>query len=110
MAESVRYLCTHCSQTIEAWSDGNPFYIDKKGSKQYAYHPSPKRDRCIGNDSPHICLSCGEEFKVDSRKPITECPKCDSTNIADTCKLSGLNCPYCKIGILSVDSDYYYIS
>ena len=33
-----------------------------------------ERDLCVGNDSPHICLSCGCKFMVDSRKPISPCP------------------------------------
>jgi hypothetical protein len=27
-----------CGRKIDAWSDGNPFYIDETGKKQYAYH------------------------------------------------------------------------
>ena len=28
---------------IEAWSDGNPYYIDDAGDKQYAYHPDHEK-------------------------------------------------------------------
>jgi hypothetical protein len=66
--------CNHCGHSIEAWNDGNPYYVDERGRKRYAYHPSSERDLCVGNDSPHICLSCGCKFMVDSRKPISPCP------------------------------------
>lgn len=39
MAEGIRYICDNCSRAIEAWSDGNPYYIDDSGNKKYAYHP-----------------------------------------------------------------------
>jgi len=48
MAEAVRYVCGKCGHAIEAWSDGNPYYIDDAGTKQYAYHPDHERlARCI---------------------------------------------------------------
>ena len=34
-----------------------PTTVDEDGKKQYAYHPEPLRNRCIGIDSPHLCLS-----------------------------------------------------
>lgn len=74
MAECLKFVCNNCSHTIEAWSDGNPYYIDKSGCKKYTYHPDPKMASCIGNDAPHICLSCRYEFSVDSREPISVCP------------------------------------
>ena len=59
MAQGVTFSCNHCGHSIEAWDDGNPYYLDERGKKRYAYHPSSERDQCVGNDSPHICLSCG---------------------------------------------------
>jgi len=71
MAEAVRYLCDYCSKAVKAWSDGNPYYIDETGNKRYAYHPDQGgMSKCIGNDSPYLCLACGAEFSVDSREPI----------------------------------------
>ena len=66
VAQGFRFVCGGCAHTIEAWDEGNPYYIDDDGKKQYAYHPSDKRDLCIGNDSPHLCLSYGHEFMPDS--------------------------------------------
>ena len=111
MAEAVRYVCSACRRAIEAWSDGNPYYIDEMGRKQYAYHPDYERlTRCIGNDSPHLCLTCGERFNVDSRTPTAECPKCKSGDIADTFQLSGRRCPYCKAGVFAMDPNFRCIS
>ena len=111
MAEAMRYVCSACRRVVEAWSDGKPYYIDKTGRKQYAYHPDHGRlARCIGNDSPHLCLACGEEFNVDSRAPTAECPKCTAVDIADTFQLNGQRCPYCKEGVFAVDPDFQCIS
>jgi hypothetical protein len=111
MAEAVRYICRGCCRAIEAWSDGNPYYIDEVGRKQYAYHPDHERlARCIGNDSPHVCLACGAEFNVDSRVPIAGCPKCGATDIADTFQLDGRHCPYCRKGVFAADPDFHCIS
>src|SRR4051812_27249821 len=104
MAEAVRYECGGCRRAIEAWSDGNPYSVDGAGAKQYAYHPDHERlARCIGNDSPHLCLDCGEEFLVDSRAPDQACPKCGAAEIAACYHLGGRRCPYCKAGVFAVD-------
>ena len=110
MAEGVRFVCGGCDHSIEAWDDGNPYYIDEDGKKQYAYHPEPLRNRCIGIDSPHLCLSCGHEFVVDSEAPIVACPKCKAREIVDTWTLSGKACPYCKTGVFVVDPEWHAIS
>jgi hypothetical protein len=71
MTQAQRFVCDRCGHAVEAWSDGNPYYNDEAGDKQYDYHPNRERlARCIGNDSPHLCLGCGTEFKVDSRAPV----------------------------------------
>lgn len=98
MAMSIRLVCKSCGTAIEAWDEGNPYYLDEQGEKQYAYHPSPLRDQCIGNDAPHLCLACGEQFMVDSQSPTSRCPKCESDDIADTYLLDGRKCPCCKVG------------
>ena len=111
MAQAIRYVCSHCQHDIEAWSDGNPYYINETGTKQYAYHPDHEcLARCIGNDSPHLCLSCGHEFKVDSRDPATACPECGSNQFVDTYQLEGYLCPYCKSGQFSADTSFVCIS
>jgi len=111
MADARLYVCDHCQHSITAWSDGNPYYIDESGARQYAYHPDHERlDRCIGNDSPHLCLSCGHEFNVDSLNPATACLECESEQFVSTYRLEGQKCPYCKAGQFLVDPEYYVIS
>ncbi|KUL01097.1 MAG: hypothetical protein XE11_2242 [Methanomicrobiales archaeon 53_19] len=111
VADAKRFVCGSCRRAIEAWSDGNPYYLDRDGQKHYAYHPNHERlDRCIGNDLPHLCLACDEKFNVDSLAPIKACPKCGSADIVRTYELDGQRCPYCKAGIFTVDPDYYCIS
>ena len=110
MAQGIQFICGGCGKTIGAWDDGNPYYLDARGKKQYAYHPDHMRDQCIGNDSPSVCLSCGKEFMVDSRAPIAACPKCHSSEIADTFHLDGRTCPYCAEGIFVRDPDFFAIS
>lgn len=96
---------------IESWSDGNPYFINELGEKQYAYHPDHENlSRCIGNDSPYLCLECGNHFKVDSREPASECPKCGAKHTRDVCDLEGQRCPSCKKGQFGIDPDYLCIS
>jgi len=111
VAEAVRHVCGKCSHAIVAWSDGNPYYIDEAGAKQYAHHPDHEGlARCIGYDSPHICLSCGHELAVDSKAPITACPKCGKSELAHTYDLVGRPCPYCGDGRFAKDPDFNVIS
>ena len=111
MAEAKRYVCENCHKAIVAWSDGNPYYIDEAGAKQYAYHPDHERlSMCIGNDDPHLCLACGDEFMVDSRRPITACPKCGDADISDTYNLGGRQCPYCSAGVFAADPEFVCVS
>ncbi len=110
MAECMRFVCNACGHAIEAWDDGNPYYLDKRGRKHYAYHPDSKRSRCIGIDSPHICLSCGEKFDIDSENPVTTCISCNSTDITKTFTLGKRRCPYCKQGVLVKDRNFYCVS
>ena len=88
MASGMRFVCRGCDKSIEAWDDGNPYYMEN-GRKQYAYHPGSLLELCIGNDSPHLCLSCGHEFMVDSNARITECPQCKAHLIVCTTMLDG---------------------
>lgn len=109
MATGMRFVCGGCDKSIEAWDDGNPYYIEN-GRKQYAYHPGGPLELCIGNDSPHLCLSCGHEFMIDSNAPITKCPKCKADTIVCTTMLDGKACPYCKQGIFVIDPGWHAIS
>ena len=109
MAQGFHFVCDKCDHTIEAWDDGNPYYIEFVGitktgkvkqKKKYAHHPNDELvARCIGNDVEHLCLSCKKEFMVDSEAPITTCPKCKSSEIVDTMELAGKSCPYWKEGV-----------
>ena len=113
MAQGCRFvcICSGCDRTIEAWSDGNPYYIDEDGKKRYAYHPQHDLlERCIGNDAPHLYLSCGHQFMVDSEAPIARCPKCSARDIVNTLELSDKACPYCRTGVFAVDPGWSAIS
>ncbi|MBT5832344.1 MAG: hypothetical protein HOH77_19305 [Candidatus Latescibacteria bacterium] len=111
MAEQLQFICKGCGHTLQAWSDGNPYYIDGKGKKQYAYHPDHEApEKCIGNDSPYICLACGDEFKVDSEKPITQCPTCNAEDIVDKFKLEGKTCHACKTDVFGIDPNFFCVS
>ena len=111
MAQAQRFVCDGCGHAVKAWSDGNPYYLDESGAKQYAYHPDHERlARCIGNDSPHLCLACGAECMVDSRAPVTACPGCGAGDLAGTYQLGGRPCPYCKAGAFAVDPAFRCIS
>jgi len=88
-----------------------PYYVDENGQKQYAYHPDHENlARCIGNDSPYLCLNCGDEFKVDSRAPISDCPKCGEKDIISTYELDGKPCPYCNKGVFQVGRNFRKVS
>lgn len=112
MAMGIQLICNHnhCGKEIEAWDEGNPFYFDDYGKKQYAYHPDPDRDKCIGVDSDYLCLSCGNEFMIDSEAKIIECPKCTSKETCDSFDLKDKTCPYCNNGKFEKDEDYMVIS
>ena len=91
MAECIRFVCSGCGHSIEAWSDGNPFYIDEAGKKKYAYHPHhDELEKCVANDEL--------------------CPKCGSENVVDTFHLEGAKCPKCKAGHFVRDDDFGCIS
>jgi DNA-directed RNA polymerase subunit RPC12/RpoP len=111
MAECIRFVCSGCRHSVDAWSDGNPFYIDESGNKQYAYHPNhAELEKCIANDVPHFCLQCGTESKIDSRLDSKVCPECRSENIVDTFNLEGVRCPKCQHGHFGRDKDFFCIS
>jgi hypothetical protein len=98
MAQCIRFACGHCSNAVEAWDDGNPYYFDRRGKKKYAYHPDPKFERCVGNDSPRLCLECGAQTMVDSKTPVAHCVTCSSDRIVDRFELAGCRCLVCKQG------------
>jgi DNA-directed RNA polymerase subunit RPC12/RpoP len=110
MAEGIRFVCSGCGKSIEAWSDGNPFYIDDSGNKKYAYHPNhTELEKCIANDAPHLCLNCGNEVKIDSRFEPS-CPGCGSTKVVGTFCLEEVKCPKCDNGKFFLDKEFRCIS
>jgi DNA-directed RNA polymerase subunit RPC12/RpoP len=110
MAAANQFICNTCNKAIVAWSDSNPYYMDSEGKKHYAYHPDPRVELRIGNDSPHLCLGCGEEFMVDSENPAKACPGCGGKEFVDTFELEGQTCPYCKKGTFEADPGFCCIS
>ncbi|MCA9099443.1 MAG: hypothetical protein KDA36_13695 [Planctomycetaceae bacterium] len=111
MAECIRFVCDSCGFAIEAWSDGNPFYLDEEGKKVYAYHPNhDELVKCIANDVPHLCLDCGKEVKIDSRLEQKVCSKCKSARVAETYVLNGVECPKCREGRFNQDEGIVAIS
>lgn len=111
MAECSRFICDTCEKAVDSWSDGNPYFINDRGEKQYAYHPNhADLARCEGNDVPYFCLECGMEFEVDSRQPDVHCSYCKAANTVEAGDLSGKPCPACKNGTFSADPDFFAIS
>ena len=105
------FICDSCDHFVEAWSDGNPYFFDRNGRKQYAYHPNHDLlALCIGNDKDHLCLTCSHEFRIDSRDPQTTCPKCKSEQFSDSYELDGKPCPWCHAGVLKIDPEFHAIS
>ena len=111
MALGIRFVCSDCGHFIEAWDDGNPFYIDETGKKIYAYHPNnDELAKCIANDVPYLCLTCGAESKIDSRLDPKACPECGSADVAETFGLEGVKCPKCRDGTFFWDRSFDCIS
>lgn len=111
MAEGVRFACSACGKAVEAWSDGNPYYLDASGAKVYAYHPDHEAlARCVGNDTPHLCLACGVEGTVDSRAPRSACAACGREELVATFELEDQRCPSCPSGRFVRDPDFFAIS
>lgn len=111
MAQCIRFVCSTCGFAIEAWSDGNPFYIDDDGKKKYAYHPNHHElSKCIANDVPHLCLDCGKQVKIDSRLEAKVCPKCRSVKVVETYELDGVECPKCRKGKFEQEEGIHAIS
>jgi len=111
VAQRIRFVCDQCGRSVEAWSDGNPYYLDQDGKKRYAYHPDHENlDRCIGNDVPHLCLACGAAVTVDTRDPRYRCPDCQAGPLVETYELDGHPCPYCDGGTFRQDPDSFAVS
>ena len=111
MAQRIQFVCSECGQSINAWSDGNPFYIDENGVKKYAYHPNhDELAKCVANDVPHYCLTCGKESKIDSRLDSKVCPECGSDKVVRAFSMEGVKCAKCKNGYFARNKDSVCIS
>ena len=111
MADCRKFNCTCCSFTAEAWSDGNPYFIDEKGEKQYRFHPDHEGlARCSGNDASFICLECAHEFLMNSLSQVILCPACQSDSTFDSYNLDKEPCPSCKKGLLELDINFDAVS
>ncbi len=53
MAEARRFVCGNCDKTIEAWSDGNPYFIDDAGGAMFRAWISTPCERNM-----HLLLLC----------------------------------------------------
>lgn len=104
------FVCSVCAHAISAWDEGNPYYLDADGEKQYAYHPAPERDWCIGVETPMLCLACGTGCDDDSRAPRTSCPSCSAEALVATWTLEGVQCPFCREGMFHEDPQFQMIS
>lgn len=110
MAICYRFTCDNCAFAIEAWDEGNPFYVNHEGKKVYVYHPSSDRCLAIANDEPHLCLGCGKQVKIDSRLERKACTKCSSTKLVKTYQLEEVECPKCKKGHFRQEEGFVAIS
>lgn len=110
MAVCLFFNCNKCGKSLSSWDDGKPYYFDEQGVKRYAYHPDHENlARCVGNDSPYLCLGCGASFLMDSKDKRNKCPECKSPKVQSQSKLEGCVCPYCKEGVFEVDPDKFAI-
>ena len=97
MAERVRWVCSSCRTSVEAWSDGNP-YVVEDGRKRYVYHPNHEAlARAVGNDVPVLCLACGAESVRDSQAPEAGCPACGSSHLQDAFDLRRAPLPRVRV-------------
>jgi hypothetical protein len=123
MAACYTFVCSYCRYSIEAWDDGNPYFLSDKGRRQYFYHPGGEEqlkeyvsqsdgkdltgdelnkflEKRTGNMSEMLCLDCGRKFRRDLERQKAVCPSrtCKSANIIDTWELEDKQCPKCKQG------------
>jgi hypothetical protein len=110
MAQCIRFACENCGSAVDAWDDGNLYYFDRRGKKKYAHHPDPKRERCVGNGSPRLCLECGAQTMVDSRAQVAPCATCRSDQIVGLFELAGRRSPACKPGVFTQDPNFFCVS
>ena len=110
MAQCFRFVCSSCDHDYTVWDEGNPYVIDPDGTKRYVYHPSEDRALAVGIDIPHVCLSCGDVYNIDSNAPDLTCPSCGKGNPIAAMRLEGKRCPHCKEGTLHRDTQYFCVS
>jgi hypothetical protein len=127
MAAGIRFICSQCRFTVEAWDEGNPYFLSDKGKPQFFYHPARERKleeyiqqsagryltgkeredfiaSRTGNMSDLLCLDCGNTFRLDLEKRKRICPRrnCKSKNVVDPSMMGGKICPRCKMGTFEI--------
>ena len=105
MAAGRIYRCGSCGLRLEAWDEGEPYYFDERGEKRHAHHPSPERERCVGTESPHLCMDCAAEFLAGDADAPPACPACGSSRVLWTWLLEGRACPRCRTGAFETASE-----
>lgn len=108
MAHALVLNCTVCAKVVWAWDEGNPYLIHPDGSKEYVYHPDPRRMLARGLDIDHVCLDCGHEFRLSGGVRQGNCLSCGSLNICTDRELEGRNCPWCRSGTLLDSGESVY--
>ena len=72
MAQSKIFQCASCENCVEAWDDGNPYYIDLTRSRQgmprsrckvYAYHPEIPAQPIEATTSPTSASTATMSFE-----------------------------------------------
>lgn len=110
MAAGKVLTCSACDRQVEAWDEGDPYFLDAQGEKQYAYHPDPQRALCTGLDVPSLCLHCGAETTIDAADVPAPCPQCGQREVVDLWELDGRTCPWCKTGTFAADLGPFMVS
>ena len=110
MALGKTFVCTGCARAIEAWDEGDPYYVDADGERRYVFHPSPERERATGVEWPALCLACGAEVTRDSALAPGPCPACGGGDVVDAWALEGRRCPSCRRGEFREDERAVKIS
>ena len=83
MAQQTTWLCTTCGHSIGAWSDGNPYYIDEAGEKQYAYHPDHERLALCGVRGRWVAWDLWAADGDDGEPHTALIPPSESTTFRD---------------------------
>ena len=48
MAMCIRLVCQNCAASIEAWDEGNPYYLDNRDRSSTPTIPTPRESFALG--------------------------------------------------------------